>query len=412
MLTMTYQYALKPTQQQIKTMTEWLNVCRGVWNYALAERKDWYNSRSCRIDAASIKSEYIIPSNAPRPNFALQCKALTEAKKTKPWLKSVQSQVLQQVLKQLENAFTSMWEQKHGFPRFKKAGRMRSFLFPQVGANPVIGNRVKLPVIGWMKMRLSRPIPDEFELKQIRIVKKASGWFAMLSLQCDVNVPPAMPHGHSLGIDLGLISFLATSDNETIARPKFFVDAQRKLKLLQKRVSRKVKGSSNWRKAQAKVAKFHEHISNTRKDFHFKTAHHLCNSSGMIFAENLNLKAMSRGMLCKHTLDAGFGQFLNILEWVCQRRDVLFLKVDANGTSQICPNCQTYTGKKELSQRVHQCECGYKTERDVAAAQVVVQRGLAAVGHMVKMLSEGKVVGLPVTEESPSFNNSRVARIV
>ena len=90
MLTMTYQYALKPTPQQIETMTEGLNICRRVWNYALAERKDWYNSRSCRIDATSIESEYIIPADAPRPNFALQCKALTEAKKTKPWLKTVQ----------------------------------------------------------------------------------------------------------------------------------------------------------------------------------------------------------------------------------------------------------------------------------------------------------------------------------
>jgi putative transposase len=393
-------------------MSEWLNICRGVWNFALAERKDWYNSRSCRIDVASIKSEYIIPADAPRPNFALQCKALTEAKKSKSWLKSVQSQVLQQVLKQLENAFTSMWEQKHGFPRFKKQGRMRSFLFPQLGANPVVGNRVKLPVIGWMKMRLSRPIPDGFELKQVRIVKKASGWYAMLSLQSDVNVPDAMPHGHSLGIDLGLLSFLATSDSETIARPKFFVDAQRKLKLLQQRVNHKPKGSSNWRKAHFKVARFHEYISNTRKDFHFKTAHHLCDQAGMIFAEDLNLKAMSRGMLCKHTLDAGFGQFLNILGWVCQKRDVLFLKVDANGTSQTCPNCGVHTGRKELSQRMHEClECSYKTDRDVAAAQIVVQRGLAAVGHTVKMLSEGKVIGLPVKKESPSFRQASVARL-
>lgn len=413
MLTITYQYALKPTQQQVEIMTEWLNICRGVWNYALAERKDWYGSRSCRIDACSIRSEYIIPADAPRPNFALQCKALTEVKKTKPWLKTVQSQVLQQVLKQLENAFTSMWEQKRGFPRFKKSGRMRSFLFPQLGANPLNGNRIKLPVLGWIKMRLSRPIPDGFELKQVRIVKKASGWYAMLSLQCDVNIPDIMPHGHSLGIDLGLLSFLATSDHETIARPKFFVDTQRQLKLLQKRVCSKVIGSSNWRKAQAKVAKFHEYISNTRKDFHFKTAHHLCDQAGMIFAEDLNLKAMSRGMLCKHTLDAGFGQFINILEWVCSKRDVFFAKVDANGTSQTCPNCQTHTGKKELSQRIHECEtCGYQTDRDVAAAQVAVQRGLAAVGHTVKMLSEGKVIGLPVKKESPDFNNLSVARIV
>ncbi len=165
MLTMTYQYALKPTQPQIKTMTEWLNICRGIWNYALAERKDWYNSRSCRVGMASIKSEYIIPANTPRPNFAIQCKALTEAKKTKPWLLSVQSQVIQQVLKQLENTFTSMWEQKRGFPRFKKSGRMRSFLFPQFEKNPIIGNKIKLPVIGWMRMRLSRPIPEGFILK-------------------------------------------------------------------------------------------------------------------------------------------------------------------------------------------------------------------------------------------------------
>jgi putative transposase len=275
-----------------------------------------------------------------------------------------------------------MWEQKHGFPRFKKTGRMRSFLFPQLGTNPIVVNRVKLPVIGWMKMRLSRPIPDGFELKQVRIVKKASGWYAMLSLQSDVKVPNAMPHGHSLGIDLGLISFLATSDNETIARPKFFVDALAKLKLLQKRVSRKIKGSNNWRKAINKVARFHEYISNTRKDYHFKTAHHLCNQAGMVFAEDLNLKAISKGMLCKHTLDAGFGQFINILEWVCTRRDVFFLKVDANGTSQTCPNCQTHTGKKELSQRIHECQlCKYKTDRDVAAAQVVVQRGATFVGE-------------------------------
>ena len=89
------------------------------------------------------------------------------------------------------------------------------------------------------------------------------------------------------------------------------------------RVSRKKLGSSNWCKAQAKVARLISHISNTRKDFHFKTTHHLCNQAGMILAvseagrsPDLNLKAMSKGILCKHTSDAGFGQFLNILEWV------------------------------------------------------------------------------------------------
>ncbi len=102
----------------------------------------------------------------------------------------------------------------------------------------------------------------------------------------------------------------------------------------------------------------------------------------MIFGEDLNLVGLSRGMLGKHCLDAGFGQFFNILEQTCFKRGVYFLKVNARKTSQICPNCQHETGKKLSSERVHKCDnCGYETDRDVAAAQVVLIRGLAAVGH-------------------------------
>ncbi len=150
-------------------------------------------------------------------------------------------------------------------------------------------------------------------------------------------------------------------------------------------MSRKKKGSSNWKRAGKKVAKLHEHISNTRKDFHYKVANQLCDGAGMIFAEDLNLKAMSSGMLCKHTLDAGFGQFLNILEFVCWKRGVYFERVDPDLTSQTCPLCQTVTGKKELMTRVHSCRsCGYTTDRDVAAAQIVAQRGVVAVGRTVQ----------------------------
>jgi len=128
-----------------------------------------------------------------------------------------------------------------------------------------------------------------------------------------------------------------------------------------------------------KVASLHEHIANTRKDFHWKVAHQLCDQASTIFVENLNLVGLSRGMLGKHCLDAGFCQFFRILERCCFKRGVYFQKVDSRKTSQICPHCGTETGKKDLSDRVHACEnCGYITDRDVAAAQVVLQRGLAA----------------------------------
>ncbi len=146
------------------------------------------------------------------------------------------------------------------------------------------------------------------------------------------------------------------------------------------------------------MAKLHEYVANCRKDWHRKLSHRLCDNNGMIFVEDLNLIGLKAGMLGKHCLDAGFGQFFNILEQVCFKRGVYFQKVDARKTSQICPNCQYETGKKTLAERIHKCDnCGYTTDRDTAAAQVVHLRGLAAVGHTVKMLNEGKFTGIPVS---------------
>jgi putative transposase len=170
--------------------------------------------------------------------------------------------------------------------------------------------------------------------------------------------------------------------------PRPFKRLERKLRLLQQRVSRKVRGSNNRNKAQVKVSKLHERIANTRKNYYWLLAHNLCDWAGMIFVENLNLKGLARGFTRKHCLDAGWGQFFQILEQCCRKRGVFFLKVDSKKTSQICPNCLVETGKKELSERIHSCEhCGYTTDRDVAAALIILIRGLAAVGHTVKMLS-------------------------
>lgn len=189
MFSLTYEFKLKPTIGQVLLFEDWLDVCRRVYNYALAERKAWYKSRSCQINACSLYSEYIIPADAPRPTYASQCKSLTAAKETIPALKQVQSQVLQQTLKRLEQAFVSMWEKKFGFPRFKKPGRMKSFVFPQLGKSLLKQGMINLPKIGWVKFRQSREIPNNALVKQARIVKRASGWYVMLTLQWDISVP-------------------------------------------------------------------------------------------------------------------------------------------------------------------------------------------------------------------------------
>lgn len=384
MLTLTYEYKLKPTKQQVEDIENILSVCRKVWNYALRERKDWVNSRKCKVNACSLEHEYIIKADEPFPNYHVQALNLTEAKKNNLELKSVNAQVLQQVLRTLDRAWDDMKARNFGFPRFKKHFQMKSLVFPQLKGEIIKANQVKLPQLGWVKFHQSRPIPDSFTVYRAKVVRRASGYFAMLSLQIDVNVPEISFHGHPIGIDVGLESFLATSDGQLIARPKFFNSLHGKLKSLQRRLKHKKLGSNNRKKLNTKIAKLHQKISNTRKDFHFKTAHKICDQGDSIFVEDIDFRTWAKGMFCKHTLDAGFGQFFNILSYISWKRGKYFGKVDKNGTSQICPNCDAHTGKKTLDVRIHSCsECGYTTNRDVAASQVIRNRGINAVGQTV-----------------------------
>jgi putative transposase len=151
---------------------------------------------------------------------------------------------------------------------------------------------------------------------------------------------------------------------------------QSKLGLLQRRLSRKQKRSKNYEKQRIKVARMHHKISNTRKDFHYKQAHALCDAGEMLFMEDLDYRITAKGMLGKEMLDGGFGQFRIITQQVCWKRGKFFSVVDARGSSQTCPNCGVHV-KKDLSVRVHNCpECSYEADRDVAAAQVLKNRGI------------------------------------
>ncbi len=120
MITLTYQYKLKVNKKQEREIVHILDVCKSVYNYALSERKDWLNSRKCLADRCSLVSEYIIPADQPYPNYFVQAKNLTEAKKVYPILKTVNAQVLQQVLKTVDKAFDHIKSKGFGFPRFKK----------------------------------------------------------------------------------------------------------------------------------------------------------------------------------------------------------------------------------------------------------------------------------------------------
>ncbi len=387
---MNYTYRLYPDAQQQSLMKEWLETCRRLYNYALRELKDWLASRKCLADKCSLEKEYIIPADAPFPSYQSQQDALPKAKKKYPHLTSVYSQVLQTTIRRLHDTWENFQKREFGFPRFKKFGQFKSFVFPQFKTNPVTGCHLRLPKIGDVRINLHRPIPDGFVLKQVRVLSKARGteWYAVVTLQLNVSIPDTSPHGRMIGIDLGLERFLTTSDNASVERPKFLKSKHRKLKLLQRRASRKQKRSNNWEKSQIKVAKFHHNIANARKDFHYKTAHQLCDQAQTIFAEDLNTVGLNRGMLRKDCIDASWGQFLSLTQWVCWKRGAFFQRVNPNGTSQTCPQCLA-TVKKDLSVRLHVCpECKYETHRDHAAAEMVLIRGYEIVGRDSAELKE------------------------
>ncbi|MFP4411851.1 RNA-guided endonuclease InsQ/TnpB family protein [Coleofasciculus sp.] len=415
MLTITHRYRIYPDATQEQQFIEWMEICRGAFNYALREIKDWCNSRKCLIDRCSLEKEYILPADLKFPSEIQQLNNLPRAKKEFPRLSEVPSQVLQQAIKQLHKGWEYFQKRGFGFPRFKKYGQFKSLLFPQFKENPVTNSHVLLPKIGAIPINLHRPIPTGFVVKQIRILRKADRWYASISLQCDVTVPDPVPHGYPIGVDIGLEKFLATSDGVIVKPPKFLKSRQSELKLLQRRLSRKQKRSKNYEKQRLKVARLHHKIDNTRKDFHYKQAHALCDTGDMVFIEDLDYRTSAKGMFGKQMLDAAFGQFRSIVKYVCWKRGKFFGEVDARGTSQECPECNGEV-KKDLSVRIHDCpHCGYKTDRDVAAGQNIRNRGIKLISTVgqtgIESACADELPGAEVTQSRQvSKSRKRVTR--
>jgi putative transposase len=393
MLTLTHRYRIYPDTAQEQQLVMWMEICRGAYNYALREIKDWCDSRKCLVNRCSLEKEYIIPPELKFPGEIQQLNNLPKAKKDFPHLREVPSQVLQQAIKQLHKGWEYFQQRGFGFPRFKKFGQFKSLLFPQFKENPVTNLHIKLPKIGAIPINLHRPIPTGFVVKQVRILRKADRWYASINIQCNVSVPDPIPHGHPLGVDIGLEKFLATSDGVLVRPPKFFKQLQSRLKVLQRRLSKKKKRSKNYEKQRLKVARLHHHIDNKRKDFHYQQAHALCDAGDMVFMEDLDYRTSAKGMFGKDMLDAAFGQFRTIVKYVCWKRGKFFAEVDARGTSQECPECGGEV-KKDLSVRIHDCpHCGYKTDRDVAAGQNIRNRGIRLT--LFCHCGRGKIKGKP-----------------
>ncbi|MCC5615193.1 transposase [Nostoc sp. CHAB 5836] len=401
-----YQYRLRLTTMQQTTIDQWLELARRQYNYRLAERFNWYEQNRCDVNACPLICH--LPELKDRPDFYWQKRDLVNSKKLFPEYKDLPSHTLQDVIARVDKTFQRWLSgdssgKRSGKPRFKAQGRFRSIAFPDpVKPEHIQGPFIQLPKIGKLKLILHRPLPDGFKVKTAAIIKKVDGYYITLSLQ-DSSVPiltPDVPEmENTIGIDMGLKSFLVNDLGEEITIPQHYRSSEKNLKRLQRSLSRKKKGSSRRQKAIKRVGKAHLKVSNQRKDFHHKTAQKLLQLGLHVAHEKLNIKGIARTRLAKSTHDAGWGQFLQILSIKAEKAGLMAIAVNANGTSQNCSGCGTKV-PKTLSDRLHVChECGLTLDRDYNAA---INIKYLAVGHSVNK-AQAKPDGIPGVTEKPAL---------
>jgi putative transposase len=353
----TYKYRLYPNHKQRHSLDSHLDLCRELYNAALQERIGSYKATRHSVGRFD------------------QQRQLKEIRQVRPEFQGISFKVLCEVLLRLDKSFQSFFRrvkhgEKPGFPRFKGVRWYNSLSFTNE-AYRVVGDRLILGKVGGIKINLHRDLP---EIRKTCVIKKICGaWYA--SIACEITPQPLPQSNQEIGIDVGLKSFATLSDGTVIKNPRWFQSAQARLRVAQRRVSRRKKGSHRRRKAVALTQKIHQYISNQRRDFHHKLSHSLVHKYGFIAVEALNIKKLSRGEFAKDIYDAGWSGFLQMLAYKAESAGRKLIAVNPSGTSQTCI-CGA-TVRKKLTDRNHVCiNCGLIADRDFVSAQVILQRAL------------------------------------
>jgi putative transposase len=299
---------------------------------------------------------------------------LPSKKQDIPRLKDIHSQVLQDVPRRLDKAFQSFFRrlktgEQPGYPKFRSARRYDSFTYPQSGFS-IKDGKMHLSKIGHIKIILHRPI--EGEIKTLTIRRQAGMWFACFS--CEVEVTPLPKTGQVAGIDLGITNLAITNNGEFLPPSKNLRKSEKRLKRLQRAVSRKKKGSHRRKKAIRQLQKLHWRIANQRRDQAFKAAYFLLHHYDALAMEDLQPQNMLKNHhLAKSIADAAWDILANILEFKADEWGRKIVFVDPKYTSQICSRCGAIV-KKKLSERQHNCSCGFSIHRDINAAINILKR--------------------------------------
>ena len=390
-----YKYRIYPTDDQKILLAKTFGCCRFVYNWALNLKIEAYRQEKKTIAYKEVQDRMV-----------------NELKKENQWLTEVNSQALLNSIRNLDTAYKNFFRDTHavGFPHFKSRKNKQSFQCPQHCSVDFKKGTLSIPKAKDIPAALHRRFKGT--VKTVTVSMTPSGkYFASVLVDTDIQELPASPvqGDTALGIDLGIKSLAVCSDGRTFDNPKNLQHSLDRLALLQKRLSRKQKGSANRNKSRIRVARLQEHIANCRKDNLHQITHALTHDSQVrtLCMENLNVKGMQRNhYLAQAVGDASFGMFLTMLEYKCQWYGVNLVKIDRFApSSKTCGQCgYVYKGLK-LSERSWICpECGTHHDRDFNAACNIKEFGLKA---LPSERGDVKPVDCPTVDDRPRVLKNR-----
>ena len=380
-----FKYELMPDGAQERQMARFAGACRFVFNKALALQQANHQAGGKFIGYVAMAKHLTAWRNGPET----------------PWLADAPVHPLQHALKDLEKAYKNFFAGHASFPRFKRRGDVAAFRYPDPKQFKLDqpNARIFLPKLGWMRLRLSRPVLGE--VRNATVSLRAGRWF--VSIQTVREVADPVPVATSaVGIDMGVARFATLSDGVFVVPLASFKQHEVRLARYQRRMARKVKGSRNWHKARARVQRLHSRIANVRQDFLHKASSQIAAQHAMVVIEDLQVRNMSasakgstvapgrnvraKSGLNKAILDQGWAEFRRQLAYKMQWSGGELIAVDPRNTSRTCPGCGYVDAENRKTQAVFRCvACGHTANADLVGAINILARGhrVAACGEDV-----------------------------
>lgn len=382
-------FRMYPTDEQKVLLEQHFGCCRFVYNWAYTLKEQTYRDEHRSLSEREISA------------------MLPALKETFPFLADVNSQSLQQAIKHLFEAYSRFFKHLGSRPTYKsKHSPHQSFTVPQSYTIDTERGAVKLPKISLIRVKLHRLIGGA--PRSLTISRSSGGrYYLSVRVKNDTEIPPVAPPipEQTVGIDLGLLNYATLSTGEVVANPRHLRNSMDRLKVLQRRLSRKQKGSQNRKKAKFAVGAMHRRITDQRNDFLHQLSSRLVGENQAIAVESLAISNMVKNHnLAQAIEDAAWGTFVDYLEYKCRWAGKTLIKIGRfDPSTKTCSVCGHHNRSLTLADREWTCpECGTHHDRDHNAAINIRNFGLAGQELPVEPV-DSLPLGRGMKQEAPSF---------